>query len=62
MCTVLYNLGALGRENIPDKSRYWTQFAKNINEISLYREDKIITKRVLSDFEMALLFEAPTRE
>ena len=51
-----------GRENISDKSRYWTQFAKNINEISLYREDKIITKRIPSDFEIALLFEALTRE
>ena len=44
------------------KSRYWTQFAKNINEISLYREDKLITKRILSDFEIALLFEELTRE
>ena len=51
-----------GRENIPDKSRYWTQFAKNINEISLYRDDKFTTKRILSDFELALLFEALARE
>jgi hypothetical protein len=51
-----------GRENNPDKSSYWTQFVKNINEISLYREDKFITKRILSDFELALLFEALARE
>jgi len=43
------------RENIPDKSQYWTQFAKNINEISLYREDNFTTKRILSDCELALL-------
>ena len=50
------------RENITEKSRYWTQFAKNINEISLYRDDKFTTKRILSDFELALLFEALARE
>ncbi len=43
------------RENIPNKSQYWTQFAKNMNEISLYREDKFTTKRILSDCELALL-------
>ncbi len=43
------------RENIPNKSQYWTQFAKHMNEISLYREDKITTKRILSDCELALL-------
>jgi len=50
------------RENIPNKSQYSTQFAKNINEISLYREDNFTTKRILSDFEIALLFEAIARE
>jgi len=43
------------RENIPNKSQYWIQFAKNMNEISLYREDKFTTKRILSDCELALL-------
>jgi hypothetical protein len=43
------------RENIPNKSQYWTQFAKNMNEISLYREDKFTKKRILSDCELALL-------
>jgi len=51
-----------GRESIPDKSQYWTQFAENINEIALYRDDKFTTKRILSDFEIALLFEALTRK
>ncbi len=43
------------RENIPNKSQYWTQFTKHMNEISLYREDKFTTKRILSDCELALL-------
>jgi len=43
------------RENIPNKSQYWTQFAKNMNEISLYREDNFTAKRILSDCELALL-------
>jgi len=50
------------RENYPDKNQYWSQFASNIDTILLYRTEELDTRRILSEWELALLFEALVRE
>jgi len=46
------------RENCPDKSQYWSQFASNVDTISLYRADEFDTRHILSEWELAMLFES----
>jgi len=45
-----------------DKSQYWLQFASNIDTISLYKADEFDTRHILSEWELALLFEALVQE
>jgi uncharacterized protein (TIGR02391 family) len=46
------------RENRPDKSQYWSQFASNMDTILLYRADEFDARHILSEWELAMLFEA----
>lgn len=41
-----------------DKSQCWSQFASSMDSISLYRIDEFDTKQVLSEWELAMLYEA----
>ena len=50
------------RENRPDKSQYWSQFAGSMDTILLYRADEFDTRHILSEWELALLFEALVQE
>jgi len=50
------------RENRTDKGQYWSQFASNVDTISLYRADEFDTRHILSEWELALLFEALVQE
>jgi uncharacterized protein (TIGR02391 family) len=50
------------RENRPDKSQYWSQFASNMDTILLYRADEFDTRHILSEWELAILFEAVVRQ
>jgi hypothetical protein len=62
MADIIAILWLSERENRPDKSKYWAQFADSMDTISLYKIDEVSTRRVLSDFELVLLFEALVRE
>jgi len=50
------------RENYPDRSQYWSQFSGNVDAILLYRADEFDTRHILSEWELALLFEALVQE
>ncbi len=50
------------RENQPDKSQYWSQFASSVDTILLYKADEFDARHILSEWELALLFEALVQE
>jgi uncharacterized protein (TIGR02391 family) len=50
------------RENRPDKSQYWSQFASNMDIILLYKADEYIARHILSEWELAMLFESLVRQ
>lgn len=50
------------REDHPDKSQYWSHFVSNADTILLYRADEFDTRHILSEWELALLFEALVQE
>jgi uncharacterized protein (TIGR02391 family) len=50
------------RENYPDRSKYWSQFSGSVDTILLYKADEFDTRHILSEWELALLFEALVQE
>lgn len=44
------------------RSQCWSQFASSVDSISLYRTDEFDTRQVLSEWELAMLYEAIIRQ
>jgi uncharacterized protein (TIGR02391 family) len=50
------------REKYSDRSKYWSQFSGSVDTISLHKADEFDTRHILSEWELALLFEALVQE